>query len=80
MGLAISSLVGTLNIRKIVLSGDMTRFGAPWLGAIRETMSGTALSSLTQETRVEIGQVSGNRVIMGAAALLLNDYSLLFSR
>ena len=32
MGLAISSLVGTLNIQKIVLTGDMTRFGKPVVG------------------------------------------------
>jgi N-acetylglucosamine repressor len=80
MGMAISSLIGTLNVHKIVLSGDMTRFGEPWLDAIRETMSVTTLSRLAQQTRVEIGQVHGNPVIMGAAAHLLNDYSLLFTR
>ncbi len=31
LGLAVASLVGTLNITKIVLTGDMTRFGQPWL-------------------------------------------------
>jgi len=35
LGMAISSLVGTLNIQKIVLAGDMTRFGEPWLDAIQ---------------------------------------------
>jgi len=77
LGLAISSMVGTLNIRKIVLSGDMTRFGAAWLDAIRQTLARSSLSRLAQDTQVEIGQVSGNRVILGASALLLGDYSLL---
>ncbi len=80
MGRAISNLVGTLNIRKIVLTGVMTSFGEPWVEAIRESMSRTTLSSLAQETRVDIGQLGGNGIILGASALLANDYSLLFSR
>ncbi len=79
MGKAISSLIGTLNIRRIVLSGDMTCFGAPWLEAIRETMSQTSFSILAGETQVEIGQLGSNRIVLGASALLLSNYALLFS-
>lgn len=79
MGLALSNLIGTLNIQKIVLSGDMTRFGAPWLAAIRETIASTTLPRLVQETQIEIGTLGGNQVIMGASALLLSNYSMLFS-
>ena len=80
MGMAISNLVGTLNIHKIVLAGDVTRFGQPWLEAIQETMSRTTLSELAQDTQVKIGQVGGNGIVLGAVALLLRDYSLLFGR
>jgi N-acetylglucosamine repressor len=80
LGLALSSVVGTLNIRKIVLSGDMTRFGAAWLQAVRQMLAKSSLARLAQDTQVEIGQVSGNRVILGASAMLLGDYSLLFSQ
>jgi glucokinase-like ROK family protein len=79
MGKAISSLIGTLNIRRIVLSGDMTCFGTPWLQAIRETMSQTSFSILAGETQVEIGQLGSNRIVLGASALLLSNYALLFS-
>jgi N-acetylglucosamine repressor len=78
MGMAISSLVGTLNIHKIVLMGDMTRFGQPWLEAIQETISQATLSRLAQETKVEIGQLGGNSIILGSSAMLANNYSLLF--
>ena len=78
MGLAISSLVGTLNIQKIVLTGDMTRFGAPWLEEIQETIARTMLSRLAQDTQVEIGQLGVNNIILGASAMLANNYSLLF--
>jgi N-acetylglucosamine repressor len=78
MGMAISSLVGTLNIQKIVLTGDMTRFGSPWLEAIQGMITQTTLSRLAQETQIEIGQLGGNNIILGASAMLANNYSLLF--
>jgi N-acetylglucosamine repressor len=78
MGMAISSLVGTLNIQKIVLTGDMTRFGSPWLEAIQGMITQTTLSRLAQETQIEIGQLGGNDIILGASAMLANNYSLLF--
>ena len=80
LGMAISSLIGALNIQKIILSGIMTRFGAAWLDAIRETMAQTSLSRMAQETQVDIGQLGGNRIVLGASALLLGDYSLLFNK
>jgi predicted NBD/HSP70 family sugar kinase len=90
MGRAIAALVGTLNIHKIILTGDMTRFGQLWLDAIRETVSSSSLARLANETQVEIsglGQAGleiakANGIILGAAALLVNhgaaDYALLF--
>ncbi len=78
MGMAISSLVGTLNIQKIVLTGDMTRFGSPWLEAIQGMITQMTLSRLAQETQIEIGQLGGNNIILGASAMLANNYSLLF--
>jgi N-acetylglucosamine repressor len=78
MGMAISSLVGTLNIQRIVLMGDMTRFGQPWLDAIQRTISQATLSRLAQETKVEIGQLGGNSIILGSSAMLANNFSLLF--
>jgi N-acetylglucosamine repressor len=78
MGMAISSLVGTLDIQKIVFMGDMTRFGLPWLDAIQETISHTTLSRMGQRTQLAIGQLGGNSIILGASAMLANNYSLLF--
>ena len=78
MGIAISSLVGTLNIQKIILTGDMTRFGSPWLDEIRGEVTQRTLSRLAQDTQIEIGQLGGNNIILGASAMLANNYSLLF--
>ncbi len=79
LGIAIGSLVGTLNIKKIVLTGDVTRFGDPWLEAVRGVMSGAVLERMVQETQLEIGKLDYRACILGSSAyLLLDDYSLLF--
>jgi glucokinase-like ROK family protein len=79
LGMAISNMVGALNIHKVVLAGDMTRFGKPWLNAIRDSMRQTTLARLADETQIEFGQMGRNGIILGASALILKDYSLLFT-
>ena len=78
LGLSISGLVSTLNIQQIILMGEMTRFGAPWLDVVREAMNATTLTRLGQETTIQIGALRDNDVILGASALLAGNYSLLF--
>ncbi len=80
LGAAIAGLVGALNVQKIVLVGEMTRFGQPWLEAVRETMLRSSLPRLAHDTRVEIGQLGENVIILGASALLANNYSLLLAQ
>jgi glucokinase-like ROK family protein len=79
MGMAISNMVGALNIHKVVLVGEMTRFGKPWLDAIQDTMRQTTLARLADETQIEFGQMGRNGIILGASALILKNYSLLFT-
>ena len=79
LGLAISSLVGTLNIQKIVLTGDITRFGQPWLDVVQDTVSQNTFSRLAVDTRVEFGQLGENGIILGASAMLANNSPLLFT-
>ena len=37
LGMVLANLIGTLNIHRIVLTGDMTRFGAAWLDACQRS-------------------------------------------
>ena len=80
LGIAISSLVAMLNIQKILLSGDMTCFGETWLKAVNETVSQRTLPRLARESIVKIGQLGKDSVLLGASAVLINRYSLLFQR
>ena len=80
LGTSLANLVGTLNIQKIVLTGDMTRFGEEWRNAVSESMQTGAFSGLSEGTKLEIGTLDYRACILGASAfLLLDDYSLLFN-
>ena len=72
LGRAIGGLVGALNVRHIVLVGEMTRLGEPWLSIVRREAHRSALALLAEDTRIEIGRVEGNQVAVGAAALLMS--------
>jgi predicted NBD/HSP70 family sugar kinase len=79
LGISLANLIGTLNIQKIVLTGDMTRFGTPWLEAVNASMRNAALSRLSENTVLELGTLDYRACILGASAfLLLDNYSLLF--
>ena len=81
LGKSIAHLVGALNIQKIVLTGDMVRFGESWLRTVQEAMSDAALTRIAQDTQIEIGKLEFRGCILGASAfMLLKDYSLLFTQ
>lgn len=79
LGESIGFLIGALNIREIILTGDMARFGELWLNAVRQAMLQSALGRLTQEAQLEIGKLDYRACILGAAAhFLMDGYALLF--
>jgi N-acetylglucosamine repressor len=81
LGLSIASLVGTLNIQKIVITGEMARCGDAWLKEIEESMHEAGLTHMVQNTKLEIGKLDFRSYILGAAALMLmENYSLLFNQ
>jgi predicted NBD/HSP70 family sugar kinase len=79
LGRALAGLVGTLDIKTIILTGEVTRFGASWLAAVGEEMKASALMRMTQKTALEIGKLDYRACILGSSAyFLLDNYSLLF--
>ena len=79
LGIAIGGLVGTLNIKNILLTGDVTRFGPRWLEAVQQGIRQAALERMVQDTKLDMGKLDYRACILGASAyLLLDDYSLLF--
>jgi predicted NBD/HSP70 family sugar kinase len=81
LGISLANMIGVLNIRKLILTGDMVRFGADWLSTVKASMQESALTRMSEDTTVEIGKFGSDACILGASAfLLLDDYSLLFSK
>ena len=81
LGISLANLIGMLNIQKIILTGDMTRFGVSWLEAVNTSMRNAALLRLSENTKLELGKLDYRACILGASAfLLLNGYSLLFNQ
>ena len=81
LGTSIASLIGILNIQKIVLTGDMDRFGEPWLQIVKNAMTHAALPRMARDTQLEFGTLEFKACILGASAfMLLDNYSLLFTQ
>ncbi len=71
LGRTIGALIGSLDPSHVILVGAMTVFGDPWLAAIRREAQRSALTLLVDATRVEIGKLTPNIVVLGSAALLM---------
>jgi len=81
LGESMANMISVLNIQNIVLTGEMVRFGEPWLQSVRDSMTEAALTRLAQETKIEMGKLEFKACILGASAyMLLEDYSLLFTQ
>jgi predicted NBD/HSP70 family sugar kinase len=79
LGLAISHLVGVLNVRAIVISGDMACFGDTWLDRVVEAVHRTSFRPAVRDTRVTFGRLGADAVLLGTTAGLVNNFSLLFT-
>ena len=71
IGRMLGHLIGTLSIHRVVLVGEMTGFGDAWLSAVRREAHRSALTLLADETRIEVGRLGPDLVVLGAAALLM---------
>lgn len=71
LGIGVAYLIGALNIRRVVVVGSLTEFGAPLLAAVRREALGRALPALAQQTVIEFAPSNPDIVLLGASALLL---------
>ena len=46
--MVLANLIGTLNIHKIVLTGDMTQFGPVWLNVVNDAMRNAVLARMSE--------------------------------
>ena len=73
LGMAIASLVGTLNVQEIVIAGGVTRLGEPLLDITRQEVLARCLEALARKTRIEFSAIGADITALGAAAVLLHQ-------
>jgi N-acetylglucosamine repressor len=71
LGQVVATVIGVLDVQRIVLHGSVTDLGEPWLAAVRDEASRRSLGLLSQTTSIEFAPPIGDFVIMGASALLI---------
>ena len=73
LGYAAAGLVSILNIETVVVAGSAARFGPVLLDPLKQEMQRRSLLPLAQNTCVVASQLGSDIVILGAAALLLDN-------
>ncbi|HEY1293146.1 MAG TPA: ROK family transcriptional regulator [Chloroflexota bacterium] len=73
LGLAIATLVGTLNVQDIVIAGSVAQLGEPFLTAVRHEVRTRSLAVLARDTHVKFSSIASDITSLGAAAVLLHQ-------
>jgi N-acetylglucosamine repressor len=71
LGRAIGWLISVLDIERVVLIGQVTELGEPWLVAVQHAARASALPVLGRSAVIEIGEQGDAGVMLGASALLM---------
>lgn len=73
LGAAIANLVGILNVKNIVVSGYLARFGEPLIEAAHAEALRRVLPAMAGETSLSLSTLGDDDVILGVAALVLQQ-------
>jgi predicted NBD/HSP70 family sugar kinase len=73
LGLAVAGLIGTLNVRHVVLVGPAVALGPEWLREVRDAARSGALPLLARDTLIEIGHAREDAILLGASAHLMTE-------
>ena len=71
LGLAIATLIGTLDVERVLLVGPAVALGDAWLAAVRSKAKASALPLLTEQTQIDMGAGHDDVVLLGASGLLM---------
>ncbi|MCA9951839.1 MAG: ROK family transcriptional regulator [Anaerolineales bacterium] len=71
LGVAIANLIGSLNIRHIVIAGRVTRFGDVLLNAARQETQRRVLPTMAAQTAISLSALGDDIVILGGTAMVL---------
>ncbi len=73
LGNVVANLVSALNIHRIEIAGDDLYLEPGFIENVRQQVRRGSLKALAQETHLEAARLGGDIVILGAAALILQN-------
>lgn len=73
LGRTLAAMVGTLNIHRFVIGGELARLGDTLLPTTRQAMDEYAPPFLIGDTELAISRLGQDIVVLGASALVLAD-------
>lgn len=71
LGIAVAHIVGMLNLRRVVIAGQLSGLGGALLAAVRAEVATRTLRILARETAIDLARIGPDAVMLGASALLL---------
>ncbi len=73
LGITIANLVGILNVRHIIIAGEITGLGEELLTAVCTEISQRVLSTIVEQTTISYTTLGNKIVLFGAGALILSQ-------
>ncbi len=73
LGAGIGAMIASLNVNHVVIIGPVTHLGPDYLDAVRRQAQASALPLLAKQTQIELGEMRGDDVVIGASAMLMNQ-------
>jgi N-acetylglucosamine repressor len=73
LGGAIATMIGAMDIHRVVLHGSVTTFGDPWLASVREHAGRRTLGLLASDVDISVADSNANLAVLGASALLMTS-------
>ena len=70
---ALSFLVSVLNIEQIVIAGSVSGFGQGLVDLVDQALYGRVLAPISQKTEIAISSLGVNIVVLGGAAIMLQQ-------
>jgi predicted NBD/HSP70 family sugar kinase len=74
IGKGVAILIHLLNPKKIILSGRGSSAGQIWQAPIQQALNEHCIQRLFQSTSIEISTLGNNAELIGAAALVMDNY------
>jgi N-acetylglucosamine repressor len=71
LGQVVATIIGVLDVERIVLHGSVASLGELWLEAVRDEARRRSLGLLAKDVSIERVEPFGDPVVVGASALLL---------